>query len=137
MVNPTHNIHLNKRISDRLQRIAISLKETGRQTIVESAGSLAWQQLTYPIDIDSKIDINLIFQEAFKFIDLEDNWNWQLDTLKINNLGLKGFSGLGLAMLFLAEGMGPKRNRAKGSGVLSQNEILFFQSGKDKQLTTL
>ena len=37
--------------------------------------------------------------DLFSLIDIEDYWEWQLDNLNSDNLGLKGWAGLGLSIL--------------------------------------
>ena len=80
--------------------IAMTNKETEKETIVDLATALVLQRLCYPSEIDLNTDINSMFLEAFKFFDDEDNWKSYLLQPDPNNWGFKkGLSGIGMTML--------------------------------------
>jgi glycosyltransferase involved in cell wall biosynthesis len=82
--------------------IATANKEIEKVTLVDRATAISWQQLVFPSTLSLGTDINSIFQEAFKFIDDEENWNNYIKQLSTNSYGIhKGLAGIGITLLGL------------------------------------
>lgn len=107
--------------------IAMTNKETEKETIVDRATALVLQRLCYPSEIDLNTDINSMFLEAFKFIDDEDNWKSYLLQPDPNNLGFKkGLSGIGMTMLRILSDLNSQHLE-----VLKTNNTTATQSGNN------
>jgi hypothetical protein len=59
----------------------------------------SWQQLIYAQYIKEDYASLNNDKRVFSIIDNEGNWNWRLDNLNKNNLGLDGLAGIGLGFL--------------------------------------
>lgn len=89
--------------------IATVNKEAERETLVDQATKMIWQQLVYPSDENPIADLKLILSEVFNFIDIDENWNSYLINQNINNWGLnKGLAGIGMTLLRLMSYLNPQ-----------------------------
>jgi hypothetical protein len=83
-----------------LIKIATAGKDSDKETIVDRATTLAWQQLVNPLELGLGTDLQSVFHQALEFIDDEENWNYMVNKKFSNNWGLnKGLAGIGIILL--------------------------------------
>jgi len=78
----------------------VSDTDTPEDIVIKNFLKNTWQQLVYAPYIIPDNSLQDDAGELFSIIDNEENWNRRLDKLNMNNMGLTGFAGLGLGLLF-------------------------------------
>jgi len=78
----------------------VSDTDTPEDIVFKNFLKNTWQQLVYAPYIIPDNFLQDSAGELFSIIDNEENWNRRLDKLNMNNMGLTGFAGLGLGLLF-------------------------------------
>lgn len=76
------------------------VKDIAEDVLVNNFIKSTWQQMVYDPYV---IGDNYLHDSAgriFSIIDNEENWNRQLEDLNKNNIGLIGFTGLGMGLLY-------------------------------------
>jgi len=78
----------------------ILVGDSSDETAVDNFIKNTWQQLVYQPYFTYGKEVFLQIGKIFSIVDDEKNWNNRLDNLTRDNIGLTGFTGLGLGLLF-------------------------------------
>lgn len=97
-----------------LIKIADVNKKNEKESIIDIATDLNIELLIYPSDSTLNIEVPFLFDEVFKFIDNEENWNTFLKNFR-NHLGLnKGLAGIGMSLIRLLAEINSKEDHDTG-----------------------